>query len=179
MTWLTEDPTAVIVLGAITIALLAIVFFNTGRAAVLFGMFGTILLVGLLVLAEHLIVTDRERVEMTVYDVAKSLEANDLADVQSYLAADATRLHNQAVRYMSMVELQEVHITDGPDITVNKLTTTPTAHVDLVAVPHHKLKSGASGRQQIPLEVKLKLRLTDNRWLIDSAEIIPFNPSNR
>jgi ABC-type uncharacterized transport system permease subunit len=176
MTWLTEDPTTVIVLGSMTIALLAIVFYKTGRAPVLFGLLGAIFIVGALVLVEHLVVTDRERVELTIYGVADALEADDLARVQSYLTADALQLQNRATRYFSIVEVQEAKITDGPHITINKLT--PTAHVELVAVPSWKMKYDATIRK-IPFDVKVDLRLEGERWLIDAAEVTPFDPSNR
>ncbi len=83
MSWLLEDPTLVLVTGAIVLVLLGVALAKTGRGAILLGMVGVAVLVAALVVVEWVVVTQRERVESTLYGITKALEANMFTSITS------------------------------------------------------------------------------------------------
>lgn len=88
LTWLSEDPWPL----AGTFALIAVLLLIRARfsqqgkhlawAGVALG------LAGLVVLVEQLWVTDRERIEMAVYDMADAVKASDFERLESHLAPE-------------------------------------------------------------------------------------------
>ena len=166
MTWLTEDPTMTIVLGGMVIAVLAVALFKTGRGVFLFAMLGAILVVAALVLVEHLIVTEREKVYQTIFDVAAAFEANDRDAVRSFIAPQSRQISRDADRLLSIVKIEEVKITDGPQISIDDYTSPPTADVELVAIAYGT--STVGGFRPAPTRLYVTLRLQDGRWLVES-----------
>lgn len=169
MTWLTEDPTLTIVLGGMLIAVLAIALFKTGRGVFLLAMFSAILVVAALVLVEHLIVTEREKVYQTIFDMAAAFEANDRDAVQTFIAPQSRQISRDADRLLRIVKIEEVNITDGPQISIDQYTSPPTADVELVAIAHGT--SSVGGFRPAPTRLYVTLRLQDGRWLVESYRL--------
>ena len=90
MTLLFENPLRIIFIGIVIEAVLGIVLLRTGRGAMLWAMLGVLALTLAGVAVERLVVTEKERVEMTLDGITSALEANDLTRVLSYIAPDAT-----------------------------------------------------------------------------------------
>lgn len=87
-TWLSEDPWPLA--GAFALlALLLLVrvkFTQQGRHLIWVGV--ALGAAGAVLLVEHLWVTDRERIEMAVHDMADAVKANDFERLQSHLAPE-------------------------------------------------------------------------------------------
>lgn len=178
MTWLTEDPTLVLTLGAMTVAVLVIVLFKTGRAVMLVAIVGAVAVTGLCVLVERLIVTDREEVEITIDAVVTALQDNDAEAVLQHVAPDATSVRLRARGVLLLVNIEEVRITKGPEIVIHTLTSPPTAEVEMVVVGKGTLRIGATMHNQYPVELYLTLRREEDRWLIETAQHnMPFGQS--
>ncbi len=78
MTLLFENPLRIIFIGIVIEAVLGIVLLRTGRGALLWAMLGVLALTLAGVVVERLVVTEKERVEMTLDGITSALEANDL-----------------------------------------------------------------------------------------------------
>ena len=107
-TWLVEDPTPVyMLLGTLAVALaagfwikrrrayvlgcglvlltLGVFFLKSGRALILVAMAGVALLMGLAIVIDRVVVTDREQVANIIYDCAAAAERNDLDAVLAHV----------------------------------------------------------------------------------------------
>ncbi len=76
--FLFEHPWWIIFIGIGLEAVLAVVLLCTRRGVLLWVMLGVLAVTLLGLLIERLVVTDRERIEATLYGGVAALEANDL-----------------------------------------------------------------------------------------------------
>jgi len=170
MSWLFEDSTTVIVVGLLIGVILAFVLMKTGRGIVILIMAGVALAVGACVLTEQIVVTERERVEQTIDRMVGAFLADDAAGVNKLIFPQSTQLSGKATRVMSFAKLRELVITDGPHITINELTSPPTAHVDLVIRASGEAKSGMSLYDNYVTRIDAQLLREDDQWLFVEAE---------
>ncbi len=84
--WFTENPTPILVGGGLALLVLAGFFLKSGRAAILIAMALVAAVMGLAVLTDRLIVTDREQVANTIYDAAAAAERNELNAVMDIIS---------------------------------------------------------------------------------------------
>ncbi|NIP84511.1 MAG: hypothetical protein GTO03_02715, partial [Planctomycetales bacterium] len=116
MSWFTEDPTLLLVIGGLLIAALVVACAKTGRVVMIVWAVPVAAVVGGGVLIEHLVVTPREEVEGTIESARQAFVANDQEAVLRYIspspAADPIR---RRIRWaLQMAEIREARITDGP-----------------------------------------------------------------
>jgi hypothetical protein len=170
VTWLTEDITYVLVIGALVLAALAVVFMKTGRASVLVGIAGVALLMVACALVEHFVVTQREQVDATLEEVRQAFVAGDQAAVMRHIAPGAAGLRRRATWVLDTVDVVEAKITDGPRIEINELTSPPSAVAELIAVARGRLKVGSTPRDQYAARFTVTLSYEDERWRIENVE---------
>ncbi len=96
-----ENPWWIIFTGVIIEAVLGIILYRTGRGALVWAMLAVLVLMVSGVIVERLVVTERERVEMTLDGIVAALEANDLNRVLSYVALEAVETRRRAAWAMS------------------------------------------------------------------------------
>lgn len=165
MRWLTEDPTLLLALLIAGEALLAVVLFRTGRAAVIGGMFAlaVVLLAGIGV--ERMIVTDNERVEDCLDGIASALRANDVGRVVGYLAPAAASLKAEVENQLPQVRVLDAKIRDLR-ISINDYANPPTARATFLGVIHVKDKRGQLPRENYLQRFTVDLQWDDGRWLV-------------
>ena len=112
MSWLFEDPTTLIVAGLLIEGLLAVALVKSGRALLIAAMAGVLILVGLGVLVERLVVTDREQIETTLNEVCTALEANEVPGVLSHIDPAATGMRSRVQSDLSSAHITEVRLFD-------------------------------------------------------------------
>ena len=88
MTWLSEDPWPLFGAGVIAALVFLGMLWNTGRGKYLGVAAGALGIAGLFVLLEWLWVTDRERIEAVIYDIAGAVEAGDFDRIEGHLAPE-------------------------------------------------------------------------------------------
>jgi hypothetical protein len=170
VSWLFEDPTTLIVAGLLIEGLLAVALVKSGRGALVLVMLGVLTLVGLGVLVERLVVTEREQIEATLEGVCQSLMANDVNGVVSYIdpiAADI-RSHVQSI-------LPQVHVTDARVydlmIDVARETNPPSAQAHFVGRVKGRFRGDASGGEGPVLHrFTVDFRKPGDRWLITAYQ---------
>lgn len=141
MTALAEDPTAILVLGIIAEAVLAAMLVSSRRGVLLWPMGGVLALVVLGVVLERLIVTERERVEAALHGAAAAMEANDRQRTASFIARSASEWLRRALYYMDRVKFHQIRLR-GVEITINELTSPPTAEATFFGTAHYEDRQG-------------------------------------
>jgi hypothetical protein len=131
MSWLTEDPTALVAAGVLIEALLVVALVKSGRG-VLFAVMAAVLVVVLAgVLFERSVVTPREEVEATLEDARRAVERNDVESVLSHVDPAASALRGAVRQWLPRIQVQEAAIRDLR-ITVNEHTNPPTATAEFI-----------------------------------------------
>ena len=168
MALLIEDPTAVLIVSGLVIVGLLISFFQTGRGLYLLWI-GAVLLVTLLfLLVERYVVTDRERVEDTLFGAAEALKANDLEGTLSYLSPGAIQLQGEVRGQMRMTEFQDAEISDlaiefSPEEDPPLATANFLGRIDF--------KDAKIPLERVVRRVTVRLVREGDRWLINSFEL--------
>ncbi|MBN1910681.1 MAG: hypothetical protein JW818_13125 [Pirellulales bacterium] len=171
MTTLLENPIPILVAGVVVEIILAIPFFTTRRAKWLFWMGGVLVLTLLLLLVEHLVVTPREEVETTLNDLATAIEwkTDDLdakkQKILGFLAPSAKKLRRNAEYNLGQYTITGAWMRDL-EVSVNDLTSPPTAKVEFIGMITGSTKSGEFPFNSVPVRFKAELHKINGRWLV-------------
>ncbi len=172
MDWLTEDPWPLIGVGVAAVLLLGVAFHHTRRIVLLAAVAGVLLMTSLGVLAEWLVVTQREEVENTMYAVAEALESNDLDRVLAHLAPDEEKIRASAKSYLGMFHVLSARVTNM-DVTIVRGANPPRARVRFQAWLHVS-GSGpdiAMFKQPFKRWFVVGLRKEQDHWLLTNYEM--------
>jgi hypothetical protein len=165
MTILFENPLRIIFIGIVIEAVLGIVLFRTGRGALLWAMIGVLALTVLAVVVERLVVTEKERVEMTLDGITSALEANDLSRLLSYIAPGAIQTRNRAAWAMGRIEVQSARIY-WLNITVNRLTSPMTAKAAFSGHIYYRDRQGEIPYNNYGSKFIVDLRKLGDVWVV-------------
>ena len=168
MNWLAENTLTILMIGAVALAMALFVWFQTRTNGALYGVLGVVLLTAVLALVSWLIETPREAVERSLYELAATVEANDVKGALSYLAPTAdAQIRKDVETLMPLVAIERARIIGSPEIELeggaNANSATVKCRGVILAV---NKKDGLKGGAEDHLILKLVLR--DNRWLIES-----------
>ena len=168
MNWLAENALAILMIGAVALAMAVFVYSQTRTNGALYGVLGVLLLTTILALASWLIETPREAVERSLYELAATVEANDVKGALSYLAPSADpQLRKDVETLMPLVKIERARITGAPEITLEDGASGGTAMVKCSgAIMATNKQDGMKGGAVDHLVLKWVLR--DNRWLIEN-----------
>jgi hypothetical protein len=168
MNWLAENTLTIFMIGAVALAMAIFVYFQTRTNGALYGVIGVILLTGALVLISWIIETPREAVERALYDLAATVEANDVKGALSYLAPSADpQLRKDVETLMPLVRIDRARIIGTPEIVLEGGSNINSATVKCrgVILAINK-QDGMKGGTEDHLVLKWVLR--DKRWLLES-----------
>jgi hypothetical protein len=180
MSMFLESPLPIIVVGVVIEAILGAVLVNTRRGAILWAMLAVLILVGIGLLVERLVVTEKERITATLDGAADALEANDLDRLLGYLAPSAGTSRARAQQVLGMVEFTSVAIRGLEIGPVNRLTSPPTVETKFTATIGFNDRTGAIPYNHHVVGLIVHLRKEGDRWLVtDHIEEDPNNPLNR
>jgi hypothetical protein len=163
MTWLFEDPWPAIIVGLVAELVLFVYFRRSGRVVFLAAMGGVLLLVGLFWLIERWVVTPREEVANTLYEMAAALEQNNVEGLMPYIATEATQIRNLARRELRNLKIEQAQV-GRLEIELNLAANPPTARTSFLGQLRFKHL-----REQIPYEtymdrITVDLRKQQGRW---------------
>src|SRR6188768_1040699 len=117
MTWFAENPLTICMIGAVALAMALFVWFQTRTNGALYGVLGVTLLVAVLALTSWLIETPREAVERTLYELAATVEANDVKGTLGFLAPSANpELRKDVETLMPLVQIDRARIVGETEI---------------------------------------------------------------
>jgi hypothetical protein len=174
MSILIESPWPAILFGIIGEAILAVMLLRTGRGVLLWAMAGVLALSLGGVAVERLVVTDRKLVAAVIYDTAAALEANDLKRVLAHVAPEDAYTHEQAALVLGQYEIVELKVR-YLEITINRLTSPPTAKAAFNVIATGKDRRGEIGRFTWPGKLVVELRRDPDPagWVITGHKLTP------
>lgn len=173
MTVFLESPMPILFFGIIAEAVLVACVFHTRRGVLLWPMAAVVLiLLGGLALEQY-VVTEREQVEATIDGAAAALSDNDLPRVLRYLSNEAEHTRSRAEWAMARVDFTSVTI-HGLEITVNSLTSPPTAEARFNGVAYYRDRRGEFPYEHYAARFIVQLQWENDQWRItDHVEHSP------
>lgn len=170
ITWFTEDPTMIIVIGGLILLVLGGFFLKSGRVAILLAMVGVALVMGAAVLVDRLVVTDREAVANTMYDAAAIAEKNDFNALFGFISPSAPAVKAEAQRWIAGTKLKSVSIS-AMEVTVDKEAKPMTATAEFrVFATGERSEWTVSYEGNYLTRLHVELRKEGNRWMVTEYE---------
>lgn len=127
MTWLAENALPIWVGGAVAVTMAVFVYLQTRSRGALYSVLGVIAVTAGLLLLNRLIETPREAVEHTLYSLATTVEANDVAGSLAFLAPNANAAMRKDVEtLMPQVEIERARVIGTPEIELNSTENAAT-----------------------------------------------------
>jgi hypothetical protein len=168
MNWFAENTLTIGMIGAVALAMAVFVYSQTRTNGALYGVFGVILLTAMLLLTSWLIETPREAVERSLYELAATVEANDVKGALSYLAPSADpQLRTEDETLKPLVRIERARIIETPQIEMEGGVSPTSAAVKcrgmIQAVNKQNGMKGGAVDQLV-----LKWVLLNKRWLLES-----------
>ena len=168
-----ESPWPILFIGIAIEAVLAFLLLQTGLGKFLIAMIGVAALVGVGLIVEHFVITDRKAVTQTLDAAVAAARKNDLNGLLDCISPSAKEPRDESRRLFGLVEVREVRISDL-DIKVNRLTSPPTADAKFLAVGRGKDRKGVFPYEGFAIRVTLTLRLEGGRWLVTGYDLKDF-----
>jgi hypothetical protein len=166
MNWLAENALPIWMGGAVAFTMALIVFYQTRTNGALFGVLGVIVVTATLLLTEWLIETPREAVERSLYSLAATVEANDVAGALSCLAPSASaELRHDAESLMPLVRIERARIIGAVQIDMAPNDNAATAHCRAIIIAVNK-QDGMKGGDDDRFVLQWVRR--GDRWLLES-----------
>ncbi len=147
MTWWTENPVPILVFCVAAIAIIAIAFLQTGRKWCLYAGVAVVLLAASALVVDQVVITDREQIEITLRDLADLVGANDVPGVLAHIAADATRMRNDAERYLTRYQIERASIGQRIVVEIHERQQPPMATAEFtgrIEIPEAQEMAGRS-----------------------------------
>jgi hypothetical protein len=166
--WLAENALPIWMGGAVALTMALVVYLQTRTNKALAGVGGVVAVTAALLAAEWLMETPREALERTLYQLAATVEANDVPGTLAFLAPTAdTRIRQDVETLMPLVDIERARIIGTPQIDVAKGSQPDTATVQCRGVIIATVRqSGMKGGQEDQLTMNW-VRSGD-RWRVES-----------
>ncbi len=172
MTWLMENPAAIIAGGVLLELALAVVLLRTGRGGVLALMLLAALTTAGLLAVERYVVTDSEAVRETLDQVAATLLTNDLDKVLAFVDSHADDVRQHAKSVLPQLNFKEAHIGGDVDLKFHRLVSPVSVTAEFFAQFRIQERHGSSfGHEQAVQRLRVELHKVDGRWLITDAQV--------
>ena len=165
MTWLTENPFPILLIGSLATAILAGGWLRTGSKWLLGGVIAAIALTVGLVIAERWIVTDREQVTRTLYEIAAAVERNDVEAALRHAYSGSPEVYARANAELRLYHFSEVNIKRNLQVEVFPHLDPPMATAEFNVVVVLTTRNGLLTNRRIPRYVEVTFyREDDGRW---------------
>ena len=167
MEWIFEDPVPAMIVGGLTAAILGGGWIQTGRKSLLYVMIVVILLTVALVVVERVVVTPREQVKDTLFEIARLVAENDIEAASSYAYSGAPQIRQAAIAELSLYQFQSVDIKRNLKIKVEPDRDPPRATADFNVVVTMGTRDGFISERRIPRYVEITMyREADGQWRV-------------
>ncbi|MBN1853872.1 MAG: hypothetical protein JW829_14155 [Pirellulales bacterium] len=168
MTRFAEDPTPAILLGLTALSIAGIVYLHTRRTGSLIAILAILLITCLAVVAERVLLTERERIEAVIYGVAEAAEANNMSAVLAWIAPQSSEIRRLVQREMPRCQIERARILSKLSITLDENRSPLSAEVKFQG-----FLSGQWGRDHVNFgqisDVTVSLKKNNDSWLIIEA----------
>jgi hypothetical protein len=175
MTWFTENPMPLVLIGTIVAAALAVVLTRTGRREALWGLIAVVGLVAVAVTAERMIITPREEVRTALDEIRALVAANKPADLLTRIDVNPNDQELNTLRRRVQDDLARVTVTEAKitelrdeDILVSESGNTAKTKFSGAVSISGGGQAGVAG--SFPFRFEVDLRKKDGVWVITSAK---------
>jgi hypothetical protein len=163
--YLVENSLPIWMGGAVAFTMALVVYLQTRGNAALLSMVAIVGLVATLLVTERLIETPREALERTLYELAATVEANDVPGALRFLSQGATgRIRKDIETLMPRLKIERARVIGNPRIEITDVDSS-TATVEcrglIIATD---TRNGVKGVAEDKLLIKW-VRQGD-RWLV-------------
>ena len=160
MNYLAENSLPIWVAGAVAFTMALVVYLQTRTGKALLGIGVVLAVTGLLLVTERLIETPREAVERTLYELAATVEANDVAGTLAFIAPNAA-MRREVEELMPLVNIERARVLGTPqiDVSSNRAVVQCRGFI-LATVKQTAMKGGAED------DVTLSFVQRGGRWLV-------------
>lgn len=165
ITWFTENPTPLLVTGGMMLMLLLVFFLKSGRFVLFWPMGAVAVFMGITVLVDRLVVTDRERVQNAIYDAAAAGEKNNLEGVLAIISPSAARVREEARRWIGQAKLEEVTI-GNLQVTLDRTKQPQTAVAEFWVRAQGEARTGTTIYHNYVGRLRVEFQQEGERWLV-------------
>lgn len=172
MTMLAEQPLLVsLMLGAVAAGLIYGWLQSGKKIAAILGLLCLLLIPLAWMLAENW-QTDREQIEMLIYEIADAVEQNDHETAVAVIADPEFRgralseLRNWTFDMADVNKLRSIEVLDG--------AVPPEADVDMSVKVRVSSKSGGVRNVQVPRRLQLRLQKLGDQWQVTQYRHMPL-----
>lgn len=166
MNYLAENALPIWMGGAVAFTMALVVYLQTRSNRALLGNVAVIAATAALLLAEWLMETPREAVERTLYELAATVEANDVPGALRFLSPTAdTEIRSDIETLMPLVDIERARVIGTPQIEVDdgpgaKSATVKCRGIIVATTKQNGMKGGAED------ELTIGFVHRGDRWLL-------------
>lgn len=171
MNTILENPIGIGLFGAVITGLLVLIAKQLGDRRAIYAAIATAVATLILCIISVSLVSEREKLTRTIYEVADAVRANDHNRALSYMHPNATPATQRAKSEISRFKFDEAKVTSIKSVLINDATKPPTATTEFIATmkvtgdqSYYGMKGGGA-RLLIVTWVK-----QGDRWLIHDYE---------
>jgi hypothetical protein len=167
MNYLAENALPIWAAGAVAVTLALIVYLQTRTMGAFLAILVILASAGVLLVIEHLIETPREAVERTLYELADTVENNDVPGALRFLASTAdTQIRHDIETLMPLVRIDRANVVGAPQIEVEPGDAPDSATVICRGIVVATLKqNGMKGGAED--ELTMTWVRQGDRWLVE------------
>jgi hypothetical protein len=129
MMWLVEEPVTILLLGGLTVAMLAYAWWQLRYRWLLHAWLGLAALTVGLLLLESVVETEPEQIEAALRQIARDVESNDLERILRHVYSGAPQTLAQARSEFPRYEFERVSIKQNIEISLDPTAQPPAARV--------------------------------------------------
>jgi hypothetical protein len=184
--WLLESPLTIAGLGIALIFAIGIAWTTTGRQELLYALAAAVVFLFAGLIMERLIVTDREKIEATLYEIARDVKKNDHRRIVGHIHSSAAAIKQKAQAELPKYTFTDFRITRISSIDVDRSADPPSAVAEVNVVGGGSFHEHGIEMDHVARWVKLHfLREKDGRWTVvdydhdDPQRMIMQTPGER
>jgi hypothetical protein len=164
--WLAENSLPIWMGGALALTMATIVYLQTRTNVALGAVVAVIVIAASLLAVEQFLETPREAVERTLYELAATVEANDVAGVLKFLAPSSdAQLRKDVETLLPQVTIERARVIGTPKIDVDDPPDNATVQCRGIILAVNK-KDGMKGGGDDHLI--LEWVRSGDQWLLES-----------
>jgi len=164
MEWLWEKPLFIVIMGLLTAVILGGLWLQTGRKRALYALLVALGVMGLLLVVERVVETDRERIDALLHHVARLVERNDIDAALRFAHSKADSIRRQARAELPLYEFHRIRIKQNLEITVDAKRSPATAVARFNVTVVLSDRSGLLKDRHIPRFVVVRFEKEGEEW---------------
>lgn len=169
MSWLLEDVRPLLLAGLLVEGLLVTFFVRTGRMATFIPIVAVLAIMGIALVVEHFVVTDKEQIAATLDQVAMALKQNDGQAVLRHIDPRAVEMRRRVDSAIGLVVIREAQYRD---LTVTSQPgSPPTATAEFIGHVAFTDPKQRAPYERYMRRFRVSFRNEGARWVMTDYEV--------